>query len=129
MAHVDIRYRNKSFEENPHLITWVQLFLINLLSSVIDRDLWMDELIEEWEMNLEIDIYKYIFDKEILNSKEKEDWAIGFLKNAEDKMNELTLKEFAKLIDEEISEKVDYYRIKNVLIRLRVMIENSRETS
>lgn len=125
MASIDIKYKGKSFEENPHLITWIQLYIIKLLRSIEKRTDWIDKLIQELEWNSKIDIYKYIFDEEILNNKEKEEWAISFLKLAEEKMNELSLQDFSNFISEKISDKVDYSRIKNVIIKLRSMIESS----
>jgi len=125
MASIDIEYKGMSFEENPGLITWVQLFLIKELRLLNERSDWVNKLIEELEWNSKIDIYKYIFDEDILSNKEKEEWAISFLKSAEAKMNAMSLQDFSHFISENISDKVDYNRVKNVVIKLREMIELS----
>ncbi len=124
MAEVDIEYKENSFEENPQIITWIQLFLVRLLKSYEPRTEWIANLIKEWEYNSKIDIYKYFFDDKILFSKEKEEWAIKFLKLALLKMKEMNLDEFSEYIDDEISEKVSYKRLMNVIENLINMIES-----
>ena len=123
MAEVDIEYKGKSFEENPQVITWIQLFLIRFLKESANSSEWIDGLIEEWEDNVQIEIYKYIFDEELLSNPEKEEWALTFLRSAKQRMDEITLKDFSEYIGDEISEKVGLDRLKAVLLQLIDMID------
>ena len=122
MAYVELEYKEDSFEENPYLVTWIQLFLIKLL-TLEKKSNWIDNIIEEWDANSKIDIYKYLFDEEILDSKEKVIWAISFLNRAIDKMNSFSLSNFALFINEEINDDVDYERLKKIIIKHKNMIE------
>lgn len=39
MGYVIVEYKEQSFEENPEMITWVQLFLIRLLNEMPNREI------------------------------------------------------------------------------------------
>lgn len=127
MAYVDLEYKGNSFEENPHLITWVQLFVIKRLRPFAQQEDWIQKWSEELELNSKIDIYKYLFDDNILNSPEKETWAITFFESALTDLNTMTLSDFGDYIWEEINETVDYDRIKNVVRRLLLMLKGEYE--
>ena len=124
MAYVELEYKGLSFEENPYLITWVQMYLVKLLKSEEGSE-WIDQIIYEWEMNMEIDIYKYLFDDDLLGSVERENWAIKFLTDAEANLNEMSIKDFGNFIGDDISEEVDFSRIKNIITEHKKMIEKS----
>lgn len=85
----------------------------------------MDELIEEWDVNTKIDIYKYFFDEEILDNEKKEEWALNFMSKAEERIKEMSLNDFSSFIKEKIGEDVDFERIKNILKRVRKMLKSN----
>jgi hypothetical protein len=124
MAYVNITYQKHSFEENPGLITWVQLFLIKFIQTIENRPEWTFSMIEEWKMNLEVEIYKYIFDEEILDDTDKVKWCINFLINAIERLSSMNITEFSSYINEEINPTVDFERIKKITINIKLMLEN-----
>jgi len=111
MADVDIEYEGISFEENPQIITWVQLFFLQLLNFIPNKTEFIQKLTFEWDCNSKIDIYKYFFDEELLHSKEKEKWMLEFLELALLKMESMSLNEFSVFISDKISSKVEYQRM------------------
>jgi hypothetical protein len=129
MAYVDIKYKKHSFEENPGLVTWVQLYVLKYLREQADAPAWTRELIEEWDMNSQIDIYKYFFHDTFLDNSEKEQWAIAFLESALSKLNNFTLQDFGNYIGEEISPEVDYERLKKILLNVKRMVEDKEPVS
>ena len=55
MAEVEIEYNGKSFEENPQIITWIQLYFIKILRLQGDQEPWVVSIREEWEYNFRIE--------------------------------------------------------------------------
>jgi len=124
MAYVNITYQKHSFEENPGLITWVQLFLIKFIQTIENRPEWTLSMIDEWKMNSEVEIYKYIFDEEILDDTDKVKWCINFLINAIERLSSMNITEFSSYINEEINPTVDFERIKKITVNIKLMLEN-----
>lgn len=122
MAYVTIEYDNLSFDENPVLITWVQKFLLRCLENELERPNWTYTLEEEWEINIEIDVYKYFFDPEMLDSPQKKEWIIMFLDKQIEILESMDIPKFALLIEEIISSSINFNRIKMVVINIRRMI-------
>lgn len=87
MAYVSVKYKQLSLEENPGLITWIQLFLIRYIDSIEDRPAWTSSLKEEWIMNSKVEIYKYFFDETLLDDSNKIAWSVNFLNRALEKIN------------------------------------------
>lgn len=124
MAYVSIKYKNFSFEENPGFITWLQLFLLRLLAEKADAPEWTANLVEEWELNVQIEVYKYFFDDELLDDTDKEKWAISFITDALTKLDNLSLEQFGVFINEAIDREVDYTRVKKILLNVLRMLQN-----
>jgi hypothetical protein len=123
MAYVSVKIKQFSFEENPGLITWVQLFLIKYINSIEDRPVWTNDMKEELVMNSEIEIYKYFLDDTILDEKDKNEWSINFMDKALKELDLMTLEQFALYIGEDISPDVDFERLKKILLNIKLMLE------
>lgn len=124
MANVSIKYNGLSFEENPQVVTWIQLFLIKYLSEKKNES-WIDSIIQELELNSKIDVYKYVFDEDSLNTKEKEDWALNLLNDSENFISQMTILEFAKYINDNIDSNFDINRLISFLSNLRKLIKSA----
>jgi methionyl-tRNA formyltransferase len=123
MAYISVKYKQFSFEENPGLITWIQLFLIKYIDSIEERPAWTNDMKEEWVMNSEIEIYKYFLDETILDEEGKITWSINFIDKALNELNIMTLEQFALYIGEDISSDVDFERLKKILLNIKLMLE------
>ena len=123
MAYVSVKYKQLSFEENPGLITWIQLFLIRYIDSIEDRPAWTSSLKEEWIMNSEVEIYKYFFDETLRDDSNKIAWSVSFLNRALEKINSMTIEQFVMYIEEDINPTVDFERLRNILLNVKLMLE------
>lgn len=123
MAYVSVKYKQLSFEENPGLITWIQLYLIKCIDSIEDRPAWISGLKEEWIMNSEVEIYKYFFDETLLDDKNKIVWSVNFLNRALEELNLMTIEQFAMYIEEDINPTVDFERLRKILLNVKLMLE------
>ena len=123
MAYVSVKYRQLSFEENPGLITWIQLFLIRYIDSIEDRPAWTSSLKEEWIMNSEVEIYKYFFDETLRDDSNKIAGSVSFLNRALEKINSMTIEQFVMYIEEDINPTVDFERLRNILLNVKLMLE------
>lgn len=123
MAYVTIKYKQFSFEENPGLITWVQLFLIKYIDSIEERPAWTNDMKEEWIMNSEVEIYKYFFDEAILDEDTKITWSVNFIDKALEKLNQMTIELFSIYIGEDINPAVDFERLKRIMLNIKLMLE------
>ena len=123
MAYISVKHKQLSFEENPGLITWIQLFLIRYIDSTQDRPAWTGGLKGEWIMNSEVEIYKYFFDETLLDDGGKIVWSVNFLNRALEELNLMTIEQFAMYIGEEIDPSVDFERLKKILLNVKLMLE------
>jgi hypothetical protein len=123
MGYVKIKYKEYAFEENAGLITWLQKFLIRKILDISNTPPWTNIIVDEWKMNSEIEIYKYFFDEDILNEEYKISWSIKFMDEAIQLMNNMTLADFSRYIEEEINPVVDYNRLKKILLNIKLMLE------
>ena len=124
MAYVNIQFGNYSFEENPGFITWLQLFLIKLLEEQEACPEWIQELKEEWELNAQIDIYKYFFDADQLDTNDKKNWASSFIQYAINKLDSMSLDDFSQFINTDIDANVNFERIKKILLNIKLMLDD-----
>ena len=125
MSREKVKYCGHSFVENTFIITVLQLFLIRLLSEDRNRPEWTDELIYEWDMNAKIEIYKYVFDEELLDTPEKIEWSKKFMDEALAQVSGMSLDDFDLYVAaESILWEENFERLKVALKKIRVMLDN-----
>jgi hypothetical protein len=117
MSEILISYKDFSYEENPQIITWLQLFLIEYYEHSCERLEFLDELSSEWKVNSKIDIYKYIIPDDSSSSKEKQVELIHFFQQALTFLITLNYNQLSRYINSDVLTQRNFERIKENLIK------------
>jgi hypothetical protein len=117
MSDILISYKDFSYEENPQIITWLQMFLIKYYENSHESLMFLDELSSEWKVNSQIDIYKYIIPDDSSFAKEKQVELIHFLEQALTFLITLNYDQLSKYINSDVLSQRNFERIKENLIK------------